>query len=321
MRAYSNIRAVLRECEKALLDHRRDPLLAVLGITGRVTLRDGIAKYVAYLDANASHAHAKVRKSILRRWADSVDVGHVDVVATPHVQQYIDKLVKERNGKANWTVRNALAAIRAFLAWACDAGYVGVNVAMKARRPKMRFQNPKSIAVEKMPEVLDAASKAGGNVQLAIALAYYAGLRRSEITRLEWDHVDLEADLLTLPEEVTKTWRARTIPIHPRLKAILQAVHGNRGTVRKVMRGFRADGSCDPDKLGKAVDREMQARIGWRVGLQRLRRSFATHLLDRGVLAWIVAVLCGHDVSVQQHHYASRDGGKYADAIKTGLVA
>jgi len=171
------------------------------------------------------------------------------------------------------------------------------------------------LAVEQMPEVLDAASKAGGNVHLAIAMAYYAGLRRSEITRLAWEHVDLEANLLTLPEEVTKTWRTRKVSIHPRLKAILLSLHGNRGTVRTVMRGNRADGSCDPDKLGKAVDREMQVRIGWRVGLQRLRRSFVTHLLNKGVPAWVVALLAGHSLAIQQNCYAERDGGKFADAI------
>jgi integrase len=51
--------------------------------------------------------------------------------------------------------------------------------------------------------------------------AYYTGMRRSEIVYLTWDEVDLEKGFIRLGADRTKTKIGRTIPLHPRVRAML----------------------------------------------------------------------------------------------------
>lgn len=55
-----------------------------------------------------------------------------------------------------------------------------------------------------------------------VEMAYYTGMRRSEIVFLTWDEVDLDKGFIRLSASRTKTNAARNIPLHPRLKEILR---------------------------------------------------------------------------------------------------
>src|ERR1700687_30336 len=46
-----------------------------------------------------------------------------------------------------------------------------------------------------------------------ITFLYYCGVRRNEAAQIEWSQVDLDARLIRLEEEQTKTSEARTIPL------------------------------------------------------------------------------------------------------------
>jgi integrase len=83
------------------------------------------------------------------------------------------------------------------------------------------------------PEEFDVLLKAcPGYLQPVVLTAYYTAMRRSEITFLTWDEVDLESGFIRLPPGRTKTGVGRTIPLHPRVRAELQslprAIHTKR---------------------------------------------------------------------------------------------
>jgi integrase len=52
--------------------------------------------------------------------------------------------------------------------------------------------------------------------------AYYTGLRRGELLKLTWDHVDLKAGMIRLRRENTKTQEGRIIPLTKELTQMLQ---------------------------------------------------------------------------------------------------
>jgi integrase len=57
-----------------------------------------------------------------------------------------------------------------------------------------------------------------------VLMAYHMGLRKAEILGLTWPEVDLRKGFIRLPPERTKTDQARVIPIHPVVKAALEAL-------------------------------------------------------------------------------------------------
>ena len=53
-------------------------------------------------------------------------------------------------------------------------------------------------------------------------VAFYLGMRQREIVELSWGQVDLEKNLIRLRGEDTKTGFKRRIPIHPRIRVIIE---------------------------------------------------------------------------------------------------
>jgi len=313
MRAYTSIRAVLRDCEKALLDFRRDAVLSALGITNRVKVADAIGRYIEHLKATCTAGHAKVRRSILGKWTASIgDVHHMDALKPSHVQEHIDALTN--SGAARWTVRNAYAAIHAFLEWAGSMEMIPTNAAAKVTKPRVPKGNPKALPPEWISTIMSEVEGLGRLV-VAVALAVLAGIRRAEACRLEWADVDFSGRMLTMRAAAAKTGLERHVPINPRLLSILREAYRERGTVRFLVRGKRADGSADPDKLGKAVVEFFRARHGGTIGMQLLRATWETALLDMGVPPQQVATWAGHSVAVQQMHYAHRDGTRHREVL------
>jgi integrase len=58
-------------------------------------------------------------------------------------------------------------------------------------------------------------------LRLIVTLAFYSGMRKSEIVFLTWKEVDLAKGFIRLSADRTKTKIARSIPIHPILRSLL----------------------------------------------------------------------------------------------------
>lgn len=57
-----------------------------------------------------------------------------------------------------------------------------------------------------------------------VKLAYYTGMRKGEILKLTWDHVDLREGFIHLRAEDTKTQEGRSVPLNDEMIAMLQAM-------------------------------------------------------------------------------------------------
>jgi integrase len=55
-----------------------------------------------------------------------------------------------------------------------------------------------------------------------IDFAIHSGMRRGELLAIRWDWVDFDRKYVTLPPEVTKTERARNVPLQPHAISILK---------------------------------------------------------------------------------------------------
>ena len=106
----------------------------------------------------------------------------------------------------------------------------------------MRILSP-----EEFERLLDASPS---HLRPILMIAYYMGLRRSEVVNLTWPEVDSQKGFIRLSAERTKTDQARAIPIHPRVKTALhglpRGLHTNRvflldGTpFEEIKKGFKA---------------------------------------------------------------------------------
>jgi len=88
------------------------------------------------------------------------------------------------------------------------------------------------------------------HLQPVVLVAYYTGMRKSEILKLTWDRVDLKNGFVRLKADMTKTSCPRVTPLHPKvLKAFKQipvGLHENRVFLydgkpfNNIKKGFKA---------------------------------------------------------------------------------
>jgi len=91
-----------------------------------------------------------------------------------------------------------------------------------------------------------------------VITAFYTGMRKSEVLDLVWEEVDLEAGFIRLPPHRTKPKTARSVPIHSRVRKVLQTLprglHTNRVFLRDgkplgdIKRSYRT--ACNKASLG-----------------------------------------------------------------------
>jgi integrase len=148
---------------------------------------------------------------------------------------------------------------------------------------------------------------AGPHLQAVIVCALEAGLRRGEILGLQFGM--LSGDVITLPASLTKTSRARAVPITSRLAAMIE------------MRRNAPDGKAHPaDKyvFGDAFGLQIASvSTAWRATCRRagvvglhlhdLRRESASRLLEiPGISLHDVREVLGHqNVSTTSRYLAT----------------
>jgi integrase len=78
--------------------------------------------------------------------------------------------------------------------------------------------NPKFLTV---PQLAALLSHADASIVPYLAICAFAGLRSAEAKGLAWHQIDLKRNLITVPENISKTGEERKIPVQPNLAAWL----------------------------------------------------------------------------------------------------
>jgi len=187
----------------------------------------------------------------------------------------------------------AVSALRFFYTRTLDRQ----DLTRKLHRVKHPRALPTVLSREEVTRMLDATTSI--KHQAILSVAYGAGLRASEVTRLKVRDIDSERMLLRV--ECGKGGRHRNAMLAQDLLVLLRE-WWKVGRQQGVM---HADGWLFPGQHYLkpicyrqvhriAAEAARTAGITKRVGPHTLRHSFATHLLEDGVDIRIIQVLLGH---------------------------
>jgi len=128
---------------------------------------------------------------------------------------------------------------------------------------------------ERLCKACDAhPDKRLGRRNRAMAMLMWHGMRKGELTVLDVEHVDLTADVVTIP--MTKNGDTRRVPINPETHAILF----------RVLRDLRRDtGPLFAGKKGRLTESGIEQAMQWprhHAGLDHME----IHGLRRGFVTW-----------------------------------
>lgn len=196
---------------------------------------------------------------------------------------------------SNSSVKKHLHLIKQSLNEAVLLEYIESNPATPVRMPKsQKISSARYVflTANEAQHVLDALSDT--HIFLAVALALYYGLRRSEVLGLKWNAIDFKNNTLTVHHTVVKNLTinasdntktalsCRTFQLLPELIPFLKSLKENNPKNSEYL-FCRVDGSVmRPDTLTRTFQREL---IRHKLPIMRfhdLRHSTASILFDKG---------------------------------------
>ena len=248
---------------------------------------------------------------------DTIDLGTVNALRATL------KATMGRRGTplAEKTRANALAILANALRYAANTGVIQHAPAIIVRAVKA--PPIECWTFEEYGRLLGAAAREGEPFETAVLLAGEAGLRIGEILGLEWAHLDLVANTITVQQQIRhgvigppKSGVARTVPMTPRLASHLRGVPRIRnGRVVAV-----AGEAVREGETGHAIRRMCRYAGLPEAQWHRLRHTFATHAALLGANPIRLMHWLGHSgmtMTLRYVHFAEAHEWPIADEILT----
>ncbi len=221
-------------------------------------------------------------------------------------------------GFARTSTARGLAAIRGFLRFADQRGFVQVPAVRAVRTPKAPKRLPKPLSAPDAAALLEAAGEANAEPWIAardaavLTLLYGCGLRIAEALSLPRRHADM-AEAITV---TGKGGKQRVVPVLPVVReavasyvALCPHDPGPDGPLFLGARGKR----LRPEIVQKAMRRlRVSLALPETATPHALRHSFATHLLSGGGDLRTIQELLGHASLSTTQRYTEVDAQRLA---------
>lgn len=136
-----------------------------------------------------------------------------------------DKLVSEilpvhvadaisQPGVTEATKQDNRRSLSSFFSWCLDQGYCVINPAKKTARTRSTKDDaePAILTLAEVRQLLTAAQDfKGGKLIPYVALSLFSGIRPTELARISWENIDLDAGTVTIGAKLAKMRQRRII--------------------------------------------------------------------------------------------------------------
>ena len=199
------------------------------------------------------------------------------------------------------TSARKLAAIRAAYKYFVRIERIGENPAQSVKSPKLSRELPEVLSIPEVSALMEApdtATPLGLRDHAILETLYSSGIRASELTGLQLEHVDLAHGTMRVlgkrkKERIAQLGSYAAKAMRAYLEARQQLAAPETQAVFVNARG----GPLTSRSVQRVVCRYVQQVIPGRreVSPHTLRHSFATHMLDAGADLRVVQELLGHE--------------------------
>ena len=245
-----------------------------------------VAELVASsLARGLSGRHVSDLRQRLGRFAKAFVV-NISAVTTPDISRWLDALKL-----APQSVNNFRRVLHTMFAFAESRGYTfkGSNPVADVKPLSTAGGEIEIYSPDEIAKLLEAASP---DFLPTVAIGAFAGLRTSEIQRIDWQDVDLDSAFIIVGKTKAKTKARRLVPIQPNLAAWLETCPKRNGQVVRL----------NTDEL-HAARAACVAASGVKWKPNALRHSYASYRLAQIQNAGQVALEMGNSPAMVFRHY------------------
>lgn len=161
--------------------------------------------------------------SRLKRFTDTYGYWMACDVSTDIIDEYIDELDVASQTKLNYRNKVNQLFLYGVKIGVCDSNPVENALKPKVSGTDIDILNPTQVAL--------MLSCANDTATPGLAISFFAGLRTSEIERLDWADIDLEEGHIDIKAKNSKSARRRIVTISDNLKAWLLPYEKHEGKV------------------------------------------------------------------------------------------
>lgn len=165
-------------------------------------------------------------------------------ISTVTPEEIILWLAKQGSGRNANNLRSSVATLFSF---ARENGFLPRDSKHAAELVKKAKEKPSKIGIYTPEEIAKIITRSSEKFIPALAIAAFAGLRSTEIFRLDWQEIKLDRSIIVIESEKAKPASRRIVPILPNLAAWLELHKKQKGHVApdyhnldNMTRGFTA---------------------------------------------------------------------------------
>lgn len=226
-------------------------------------------------------------------------------VREKHISEYVVVLGKELSAKS---VTRNISAIRMFFRFLASQGKIKDNPTRLIETPRQSSKLPEVFNTKEVDQLLsqpDAATPRGQRDRAMLEVLYAAGLRVSELVKLKFSNINMEAGYL---RTMGKGSKERIVPLGEKAIETLKnyisdgRMHQTKGLNSSYLFLTARGGPMSRQGFWKIIKKHgMAAGIKKSITPHAIRHSFASHLLEGGADLRSVQVMLGHsDISTTQ---------------------
>jgi integrase/recombinase XerD len=285
-------------------------------------LRSWLQTYLNYLvderrvSRSTEQSYISDLTDLLNR-LENIQITGVNELRAHHLTNYLNELRAE--GRSTATITRRIVSIRSFCKFLTIKRVMDYNPAILLEAPKPERRSPQTLTpadLNALLELPDINNPIGLRDRAMLELLYATGLRVTELVMLSREHVRLDMGFLLClgsggRERMVPlgaqgiTWVSRYLEVaRPQFlneEKLEEALFVNHQGTRMTRQGFW--------KMLKKYGDQLSLDIN----PQKLRHSFATHLLDNGADIRAVQEMLGHTTTSTTQLYQSAERMKLKD--------
>ena len=225
------------------------------------------------------------RIKVIKRTLDALDIldKPIGKITGDDLTDYIDYREEEVSGT---TIRKEIETFSGIFTKARKRFKLKVdNPVQDIEKPKAGAPRNRRCSRIELKILLTVAKKYGKDemMEIIIPFAIETAMRRGEIAKLRWEHIELEEGTLYLP--ATKNGEPRTVPLSPYAIQLLR-----QSGVKESGRVF----PLEPDSITRAFSRIREKTDIEDLRLHDLRHEATSRLFEKGLNATEVKLITGH---------------------------
>ncbi len=222
-----------------------------------------------------------INREILSRWRAI----SIHAIARHDVLTVLDEIVARGSPAA---ANRTFTVIRAMFNWAIGRGILEKSPCTGLSKPSQSNSSNRILSEDELHAIIYAARRTVRPYGAIVELLALLGQRRSEVSEMSWQEVDIDKKIWTIPESRAKNGRAHFVHLTPRAIEIIQA---QPKTERLVFPSRSGNPFVEFSKMKILLDKECGVG-GW--VLHDLRRTVVSGMASLGVAPHVADKILNH---------------------------